>query len=222
MRLLEAKKQGLVRNLNHSSFQEFEKTLSGTTFAIIIHMRPAIVVIDMQNDFFQKKRLLEQKDLLTDKISELINLARKKNAPIIWIRQMWKSDLSDSPKHIRESGKGYVLENSKGSKLIEGLLKLDGDYEIVKTRYSGFFQTDLENLLQKLKVDTLIICGINTHACVRMTAIDAWQKDYDIVIAKDCVGSYDNEHHKVTMKYFEPVIAKVITNKEIREILLNI
>jgi nicotinamidase-related amidase len=182
-------------------------------------MKPIVIVIDMQNDFFRKEKLLEQKDLLVKNINEMINLAHEHNIPVIWVRQVLKSDLSNSPKHIKKSGKGQVLENTEGSKLLNGLLKSNTDYEVIKTRYSGFFKTNLDSLLMELGVDTLIIGGINTHACVRVTAIDAWQRDYDVIIAKDCVGSYDSEHHKITMKYFEPVIAKVMTNEEINKLL---
>lgn len=182
-------------------------------------MKPVIVIIDMQNDFFRKERLLEQKELLIKNINELIHLAHEHKVPIIWIRQVWKADLSNSPKHIRQSGEGYVLEGTEGSELLDGLSKINEDYEVIKTRYSGFFRTNLNDLLKELKVDTLIVGGINTHACIRMTAIDAWQRDYDVIIAKDCVGSYDEEHHRITMKYFEPVIAKIKTNEEIEKLL---
>ena len=182
-------------------------------------MKPALVVIDMQKDFFQKKHLLEQRELLVENLNRLIELARKHKLPVIWVRQVWKYDLSNSPKHIRQSGKGYVLEGTKGSELLDELSKLSEDYEVIKTRNSGFFGTNLDSLLNELGVDTLIVGGINTHACVRMTAIDAWQKDYDVIVAKDCVASYDDKHHKVTMKYFEPVIAEIKTNEEIKKLL---
>ena len=184
-------------------------------------MKPVVVVIDMQNDFFKKERLLEQKDSLVKNINDLTTLAREHNVPVIWIRQVLKVDLSNSPKHVRELGKGEVLEGTEGSKLLSGLEKKARHYEVIKTRYSGFFKTNLDDLLDKLKVDTLIISGINTHACIRMTVIDAYQRDRDVIIAKDCVGSWDDEHHRVTMKYFEPVIAKVKTNDKIKNMLLD-
>lgn len=182
-------------------------------------MKPAVVIIDMQNDFFMKKRLLEQKDSLINNINDLTSFARLKSIPVIWIKQIWKADLSNSPKHIRKSGKGYVLKGTDGSKPLEKLEVSKEDKEITKTRYSGFFKTDLDDLLSEMVVDTLIIGGINTHACVRMTAIDAWQRDLNVIIAKDCVGSYDDEHHKITLKYFDPVIAEIKSNEEIKNIL---
>lgn len=182
-------------------------------------MNIAVLVVDMQNDFFKKESLLKQKDLLVKNINSLLGKARESKVPVIWVRQILKADLSNSPKHIKEFGKGKVLEGTTGSELVDGLKKQDSDLEITKTRYSGFFRTNLEDTLNRLGVDTVVICGVNTHACIRMTAIDAYQRDYDVVVAKDCVASWDEEHHKMTLRYFEPVIAKVKNNEEIYRLL---
>ena len=63
---------------------------------------------------------------------------------------------------------------------------------IVKKRYSAFFGTGLdEDILAELKPDTILLAGINTHACIRTTAIDAYQRDWPVVLALDCIDSYD-------------------------------
>jgi isochorismate hydrolase len=90
---------------------------------------------------------------------------------------------------------------------------------IVKKRYSAFFGTDLDRVLAKLMPDAIILAGINTHGCIRMTAIDAYQRDWPVVLARDCVGSYDEEHHAVTLRYLHGKIAEVMTNDEIRAAL---
>lgn len=48
-----------------------------------------------------------------------------------------------------------------------------------------------------------------------MTAIDAYQRDWPVVLASDCISSYDREHHDVTLKYMKDKIAVVLTNQEI-------
>lgn len=50
----------------------------------------------------------------------------------------------------------------------------------------------------------------STHACVRMTAIDAYQHDYPVYVITDCVGSYDLEHHEVTLRYIDGKIGTVL------------
>jgi isochorismate hydrolase len=90
---------------------------------------------------------------------------------------------------------------------------------VIKKRYSAFFGTELDQMLSRLRPDVLILAGINTHACVRMTAIDAYQRDWEIIMAADCVDSYDPEHHDISMKYMKDKIATVMTNQEIRAAL---
>jgi isochorismate hydrolase len=65
----------------------------------------------------------------------------------------------------------------------------------------------------------LILAGINSHACIRVTAIDAYQRDWKIIVAADCVDSYDREHHDISLKYMRDKIATVLTNQEIRSSL---
>ena len=52
-----------------------------------------------------------------------------------------------------------------------------------------------------------------------MTAIDAYQRDWKIVVAAECVDSYDREHHDISMKYMKDKIATIMTNREIRSAL---
>lgn len=90
-------------------------------------MKPAIVIVDMQKDFFKKENLIRQQDILVKNINELTTFARENNIPVIWIRQVLKADLSDSPKSVRESGKGTVLEGTEGSELLDGFMKNETD-----------------------------------------------------------------------------------------------
>jgi isochorismate hydrolase len=85
----------------------------------------------------------------------------------------------------------------------------------VKKRYSAFFGTALDETLAQLKPDAIILAGINTHACIRTTAIDAYQRDWPVVLASECIDSYDREHHEVSLKYMKDKIARVMSNQEI-------
>jgi len=62
----------------------------------------------------------------------------------------------------------------------------------------------------------VILAGVNTHACIRTTAIDAYQRDWPVVLAGDCVDSYDRKHHEISLKYMKDKIATVMSNEEIR------
>ena len=66
-----------------------------------------------------------------------------------------------------------------------------------------------------------VVAGINTHACVCTTVVDAYQRDYEVVVAVECVASYDEEHHEMTMRYLDGAIARLLPNREIIEMLAS-
>jgi isochorismate hydrolase len=92
-------------------------------------------------------------------------------------------------------------------------------YGHIKKRYSAFYGTTLDHILAGLRPDGLILAGINTHACIRTAAIDAYQRDWEVILAADCVDSYDQEHHEISLRYMNGKIASVMSNEEIRKML---
>ena len=92
-------------------------------------------------------------------------------------------------------------------------IKKDDTY-ITKVRYSAFFKTKLDEILDLQSVKSLIICGINTHACIRTTAIDAFMRDYRVFIPIECVASYDKDQHESSLKYMSKRVAMVLSLRE--------
>ncbi|UCF61812.1 MAG: cysteine hydrolase, partial [Anaerolineaceae bacterium] len=142
---------------------------------------------------------------------------REKRLPIIWVRQEFSPDLSDAFLEMRRDNVHVTIAGTYGASLLEELERSPQDYEIIKKRYSAFFQTQLDNLLQENDWNPIVLAGVNTHACIRMTAIDAYQRDLDVIVAEDCIGSYDTEHHKITLNYLDGKIAKILSNIEIHK-----
>ena len=64
-----------------------------------------------------------------------------------------------------------------------------------------------------------LLAGFLTHACIRVTALDAYQRDYDVIIARDCVDTYDAAHEKVTLAYLSRYVARVLSNDELFALL---
>ncbi len=156
---------------------------------------------------------------LVSHINALTRVGRTSQVPIVWVRQAFKADLSDAFLAMRKTQTAVTIENTPGSQLLSDLERDPADVEVVKKRYSAFFRTNLDDLLQTLAADLLIIGGINTHACVRMAVIDAYQRDYEVVLALDCTDSYDEEHHLVSLRYLTRGICAGKTNPEIFDLL---
>jgi maleamate amidohydrolase len=137
--------------------------------------RPAIFVIDMLNDCFGHEALQRLRASLCSSINELTDLARANGYPVIWVRQEFESDLSDAMLDMKRENIHMFIKGTNGPRLLDELTRADSDLEIIKKRYSMFFQTDLDALLQRLSIDQIILAGVNTHACIRMRAYE-WQQ----------------------------------------------
>ena len=177
--------------------------------------QPVLLIIDMVNDYFCDGPLKEKRAAITDSINQLAKLFRERKLPIIWIRQEFAPDLSDAFPEMRRNCIRVTIAGTQGAKLLDELERSPKDIELIKKRYSAFFQTKLDNLVQENDWNPIVLAGVNTHACIRMTAIDAYQRDLDVILAEDCIGSYDTEHHRVTLNYLEGKIAEVLSNDEI-------
>lgn len=179
----------------------------------------AVILIDLVEDFFVKGLSVEDRARIIKNTNALTKVARDKNIPIIWVKQEFKADLSDAYISLRKNNIRVTIENTPGSQFLDGLNILETDYKIIKKRFSAFFNTDLDKLLKDLGVNTLIVGGVKTHACIRTTIIDAYQGDYEVVIASDCLGDSEPEHAEISLKYLTKYIASIKTNEELVKIL---
>ena len=177
-----------------------------------------LLVVDLLEDFLRDWDPPRRASLLRA-TNELIGMARGHGIPVIWIRQEFARDLSDAFLEVRRKGTPITLRGTPGARVAAELDRRSGDPEIVKRRYSAFFGTDLDGLLAQLRVRRVIVAGINTHACVRMGVIDAYQRDLEMIVARDCIGSYDAEHEDVTLRYLDRKIASVLDNAQLRRSL---
>ena len=177
--------------------------------------KPVLIVIDMLRDFLANWDNA-QRIRLVRSINELVGIARSASVPVIWIRQEFEPDLRDAFPEMRAKGIRIVIKGTPGCEILSELDVAPSDVVIVKKRYSAFYKTALDETLARLAPDSLILAGINTHACIRTTAIDAYQRDWAVILAEDCIDSYDREHHEISLRYMKDKIAQVMSNCEIR------
>ncbi len=178
-------------------------------------MTVATIVVDMQVDFFANARLAASRPRLCRSTNALAAMARARGLAVIWIKQVFVADLHDAFLEVRKSGRGIVIEGTPGAEILAELVVYPSDSVIIKKRYSAFFGTDLDGILKRLACKTLIVAGVNSHACVRTTVIDAYQRDCEVWLASDCIDSYDEEHRAISMRYMDGKMGDAVTNQEI-------
>lgn len=183
-------------------------------------MKPALVVIDMQQYFFRTSQRSEKLDELICNINDLIDFANAKEMPIYQVQTIHKEDKSTWNNVMKKHNYALLLEGSEEAQLIEGINVDESQEAIIKTRQSAFIRTDFEDRLKDKEIDTLIVCGVFTHGCVGRTAIDAYERDFNVILAKDASFSHlsraENVMHEVIAIEQEQLI---LHNEEIKKII---
>ena len=183
-------------------------------------MNPALVIIDMQNWFFRSEDRREKLPELIESINELIEVATNKNITIFQVITMHKADKSTWNIVMKKHNFSALLEGSDEAELLPDI-KFDSSQEIiVKTRQSTFIRTNFEEKLKEKNIDTLILGGVFTHGCVGRTAVDAYERDFNVILAKDASFSHMKSQEKSMLEVIEEEQEQlVLSNKEIIDYL---
>lgn len=156
---------------------------------------PAMLVIDMQNDFCDPEApttLWPSIGTTIEPIRQLCAAARARRLPVFYTQGLVAADGSSAGLwryKQRYHAEGRVqIEGSRGAAIIDGLAPQPGDRVIRKWRPSAFFRTDLEVFLGVLEIDTLLVCGTSVSGCVRATVTDAFMRDIRCMVVRECVA----------------------------------
>lgn len=146
----------------------------------------ALLLIDVVNpfDFAGARRLLRHALPAAERIAALRGRAQRSGAPVIYVNDNfgdWHSSLADLAERC--------LRSELAHDFVERLRPRPDDYYVLKPRHSGFLSTSLDPLLAGLGVRRLVLAGVAAHICVLFTAIDAYMRGFEVVVASDCVAS---------------------------------
>ncbi len=151
-------------------------------------MARAVIVVDMIDDFVYGKFGSERARSVVPCIKKLIESARKKGEPVIYLRDAHKR----GDKELGVWGE-HAMKGTKGSEIIPELAPQKGDHILEKQTYSSFFGTGLDDILKRHGVEEVVIVGVTTDICVRHTAADAFFKGFDVIIPTDCVQTISDD-----------------------------
>lgn len=189
-------------------------------------MKSALLIVDMQNAFLHPNGSLPRMGLDTSRTLRVIEpikrlrLAfRDARLPVIYLQHIHGADGSDMGR-IAEvfppiRGLGHCFEGTWDAEFIDELKPEGGDQIVKKSRFSGFYKTELEALLRKLHVDTLVVSGIATNICVESTIQDAFFRDYAVVVPREATASFTEEQEAGSFGNFAFAFAKVLSLEEV-------
>ena len=174
--------------------------------------RTVVIVVDMQNDFCSKGGMFDRAGVNISMVQKVVGpthkvllAAREAGIKMVYLKMGFLPDLSDlgdadSPNRARHLHFGvgqpslapdgrqgrFLIRDTWNTEVIEELRPQAEDVVLYKHRFSGFYRTDLDEILRKLRISDLIFTGCTTSVCVDSTIRDAMFRDYRCVVLADC------------------------------------
>ena len=191
---------------------------------------PALLIVDMQNDFVRQGAPLEvpqARDTLPLH-GRLIEACRAKNTPIIYTKFLagpqrtliWEwSPVLAPPTCCCWKGHRRRFEDAAeeldGSDIVGEIYPQPGDIIIEKYGYGAFHETNLDSILQAHHIESLFVIGTVTQICVEETAREAFHHGYCTTVVSDAVSSFAPDLHQATLKNFKMKFGWVSTGREL-------
>jgi ureidoacrylate peracid hydrolase len=168
----------------------------------------AIIVIDMQNAYASKNGYVDLAGFdisgaagTIGKIDEVLKAARRAGIQIVYLQNGWDPDYVEagtelSPNYHKSNAlktmrrdpnlKGQLLARGGWDyEIVDALAPQPGDIRVHKTRYSAFFNSQLDSILRSRGIRNLVFVGIATNVCVESTLRDGFHLEYFGVMLED-------------------------------------
>jgi ureidoacrylate peracid hydrolase len=177
--------------------------------------RSAVIVVDMQNDFGSEGGMFALGGIdisrirgVIPPIAQVVAAARRAGITVVYLKMGFRPDLSDAGgpgapnwlKHqqLRCPGEAVTAPDGTASRIlvrdtwntdiVPELNPEPHDIVLYKHRFSGFYETDLDQVLKSRSIKHLIFTGCTTSVCVESTLRDAMFRDYTCLLLEDCTA----------------------------------
>ncbi|MDP9205938.1 MAG: cysteine hydrolase [Gemmatimonadota bacterium] len=161
-------------------------------------------------EFKSGEALLENALPAAKRLAQLKRRARAAGVPVIYVNDnfgKWRCDFRQQLGHVLEAG-------VRGELVAKLLLPDKQDFFVLKAKHSGFYHTQLDLLIDYLQVRTLVLAGFATDMCVLFTGSDAFMRDLEIIVPRDCSASASMEHHEGALEHMSRVLKVKTTSSE--------
>ncbi|MEA2016283.1 MAG: isochorismatase family cysteine hydrolase [Actinomycetota bacterium] len=165
--------------------------------------KKALLIIDMLNDFVSDGAPLKVPDIkkIINPIKREIEKARSEGSQVIYLCDNHQKDDKEFklfPPH--------AVKGTEGARIIDDLKPEGNDIIVRKNTFSGFFNTNLDEILKKLSVERLIVTGDVINICVLYTVAGAVMRGYKVDVVKDAVIALNKKDYKFALEQMKNVL----------------
>jgi nicotinamidase-related amidase len=162
-------------------------------------MKSAVIVIDMLNDYEHEdaEPLRNSVREIVPQLSSLIAEVRELQIPVAWVNDNYQDWSAGRPELVARALAGAAPE------LVEPVVPPDDAPFLVKARHSIFYQTQVEYMLRQFGAERLVLTGQVTEQCILYSALDAYVRHFEVVVAPDAVAHIDPELAQAALRMME-------------------
>ena len=178
----------------------------------------ALVLIDIQKDFWEPIFGDQSFELFPENIAKLLSISREKGFHIIHVRSVFQPDRSDWMLFYRPKGRGQIpcIAGTEGTEFTEFAEPMGGEKILEKQTFDSFIDTELDEHLQSRGIKTVLIAGLETSVCVLFTANSAYQRKYlPLVVSDACADTW--ERHENALEMYGDLSFKTITTSQLTD-----
>ena len=164
----------------------------------------ALLIIDMQHDFAVPGGACEVPGAhaTIPAIRRVLLRYRELGLPVFHVVREYRADGSDVEitRKLALAEKPMVAPGTPGVRIVPGLEPEDGEYRIVKQRFSAFMYTELDLILRRKGVTDLTVTGTQLPFCLRTTLFDGLCLGYRMTLLTDATSSRTAEIHTANIR----------------------
>jgi nicotinamidase-related amidase len=148
--------------------------------------KTAFLVIDVQQGLFERGTPVYRAEEMLDNIILLAEQADQAGAPVVF---------------IQHSNEKYLKRGSRLWRLHPEIKPQDSDLHIHKLHGNAFIETELEEKLRALEIETIVCSGLVTQGCVRATCLGGLELGFEVVLASDAHSTYSKTAKKIILRW---------------------
>lgn len=184
--------------------------------------RPALLIVDVIRGFTDPACALgSEVDSVVEANARLLEVFRNRDLPVFFTTVVYRSDDQARVFRARVPALNELVPDSPWVDVDPRLGRLSGETLVEKRWASGFFGTDLDDLLQEQGVDSLVVTGLTTSGCVRATVVDGLQHDYPVVVPREAVGDRNTDAHEANLFDMHAKYADVVYLDELVDFIAS-
>jgi nicotinamidase-related amidase len=174
----------------------------------------ALAIIDMQRWMFRLPERAAQLPAVVPAVNRLAVDFETSDLPVFNVHVVHKADRSTWSRLMLKYDYPCMIEGTSDIEPVDGFALPASAHNIPKRANSAFLGTDFEEQLRNLAVQELVLAGAFVDGCVGLTAADAAQRGFEVVLAEDAMAHRDPRHREMMIEWLISMFELTVINAD--------